>query len=56
MLGPMLVSIHNLTFYQRLMAEAQRAIADGRLATFVADRRDAWQVAPNDEFGMTNDK
>jgi queuine tRNA-ribosyltransferase len=56
MLGPMLVSIHNLTYYQRLMSEARRAIAEDRLAAFVADRRAAWQVTPNDEFPMTNDE
>ena len=27
MLGPMLVSIHNLTYYQRLLADARQAIA-----------------------------
>ena len=27
MLGPILLSIHNLTYYQRLMAEAREAIA-----------------------------
>ncbi len=32
MLGPMLVSIHNLTYYQRLMAEARRAIAGGSIS------------------------
>ena len=30
MLGPMLVSMHNLTYYQRLVAEARRAIAEDR--------------------------
>jgi queuine tRNA-ribosyltransferase len=30
MLGPILLSIHNVTYYQRLMAEARAAIeADG---------------------------
>ncbi|MCK5172789.1 MAG: tRNA-guanine transglycosylase, partial [Planctomycetes bacterium] len=28
MLGPILVSIHNITFYQRLMSEIRRRIAD----------------------------
>ena len=35
MLGPILLSRHNLFFYQRLMAELRAAIAAGRLATFV---------------------
>src|SRR6478736_336574 len=30
MLGPMLVSIHNLTYYQRLLADARGAIAEDR--------------------------
>ncbi len=30
MLGPRLVSLHNLSFYGALMAEARKAIADGR--------------------------
>jgi queuine tRNA-ribosyltransferase len=30
MLGPILLSIHNLTYYQRLMAEARAAIEEGR--------------------------
>ncbi|MEX0585476.1 MAG: tRNA-guanine transglycosylase, partial [Pirellulales bacterium] len=38
MLGPMLVSIHNLTYYQRLLAEARRAIAEDRLMAFLAER------------------
>jgi queuine tRNA-ribosyltransferase len=32
MLGPVLASIHNLTFYQRLMARLREAILAGRLA------------------------
>ncbi len=34
MLGPTLLSLHNVAFYCRLMAEARRAIAEGRLAAF----------------------
>jgi queuine tRNA-ribosyltransferase len=30
MLGPILLSIHNLTYYQRLLAEARAAIGEGR--------------------------
>jgi tRNA-guanine family transglycosylase len=29
MLGPILASIHNLTFYQRLVARLRAAIVDG---------------------------
>jgi len=34
MLGPVLLSAHNLTFYGRLMAEARRAVALGRFGQF----------------------
>jgi queuine tRNA-ribosyltransferase len=36
MLGPVLASIHNLTFYQRLVARLRAAILAGRLATEAA--------------------
>ena len=45
MLGPMLVSIHNLTYYQRLLAEARQAIAEDRFAAFLAERRRGWESA-----------
>jgi queuine tRNA-ribosyltransferase len=34
MLGPILVSVHNIRFYQRLMADIRRSIADGRFSQF----------------------
>jgi queuine tRNA-ribosyltransferase len=34
MLGPILLSIHNLTFYQRLLAAAREAIGEGRFEEF----------------------
>jgi queuine tRNA-ribosyltransferase len=43
MLGPMLVSIHNITYYQRLMADAREAIAGDRFASFLAERRRGWE-------------
>ena len=39
MLGPMLVSMHNLTYYQKVVAEARRAIAEDRFASLVEERR-----------------
>ena len=45
MLGPMLVSIHNLTYYQRLLAEARAAIAEDRLAALLTERRRGWETA-----------
>jgi queuine tRNA-ribosyltransferase len=43
MLGPMLVSIHNLTYYQRLLADARRAIVNNRFAAFLHERR-SWSA------------
>jgi queuine tRNA-ribosyltransferase len=34
MLGPVLVSVHNMRFYQRLMADVRLAIEEGRFAQF----------------------
>jgi queuine tRNA-ribosyltransferase len=45
MLGPILVSIHNLTYYQRLMVAARRAIVDGELGRFVAAQHELWNTA-----------
>jgi queuine tRNA-ribosyltransferase len=44
MLGPMLVSIHNLTYYQRLLAEARQAIDAGRFAALLDERRRGWET------------
>ena len=38
MLGPILLSCHNLTYYQRLMMEARAAIEQGRFAVFCDDK------------------
>jgi queuine tRNA-ribosyltransferase len=46
MLGPMLVSIHNITYYQRLLADARAAIGDGRFAAFLSQRRRGWEADP----------
>ena len=35
MLGPILVSVHNIRFYQRLMADVRRAIGQGTFVDFV---------------------
>jgi queuine tRNA-ribosyltransferase len=37
MLGPILVSVHNVRFYQRLMADVRRAIGEGRFEQFYRD-------------------
>jgi queuine tRNA-ribosyltransferase len=45
MLGPMLVSIHNLTYYQRVVAQARQAIMEDRLTPFLNERRRGWEAA-----------
>ncbi len=42
MLGPVLVSLHNLTYYQRLLAAARSAIEEDRFQAFRAARLAAW--------------
>jgi len=43
MLGPILLSIHNLTYYQRIMAEARAAIEQDRFAMYVVSKKAGWQ-------------
>jgi queuine tRNA-ribosyltransferase len=45
MLGAMLLTEHNLTFYQQLMQAMRQAIADGRFAAFAADFRRGYLAA-----------
>lgn len=42
MLGPILLSIHNLTYYQRLMREARAAIEDDRFEQYVSEKKSGW--------------
>jgi queuine tRNA-ribosyltransferase len=49
MLGPILVSVHNIRFYQRLMADIRQAIGQGRFDDF---RR----TDPRRLLGMQNDE
>ena len=42
MLGPILLSIHNLTYYQRLMADTRLAIEEQRFAEFKRDKLRGW--------------
>lgn len=42
MLGPILVSAHNLSYYQRLMARTRAAIETGRFMEFYAARMRDW--------------
>lgn len=48
MLGPMLLTWHNLTYYQHLMAGMRAAILDGRLAAFSAEARAGWERGDDD--------
>jgi queuine tRNA-ribosyltransferase len=43
MLGPILLSAHNLTFYQRLVTDARAAIAEGEFQRYFEERMSAWQ-------------
>jgi queuine tRNA-ribosyltransferase len=44
MLGPMLLTWHNVTYYQGLMRDMRAAIAEGQLAAFSAGTRAGWQA------------
>jgi queuine tRNA-ribosyltransferase len=44
MLGPMLLTWHNIQYYQDLMAGIRAAIAAGRLDAFAAVARAGWQA------------
>jgi len=44
MLGPILLSAHNLTYYQRLMSGARKAIAEDQFTSFHEAKRHAWQT------------
>ena len=43
MLGPILLSIHNITYYQRLMADARAAICAGRYVEFRDRKLAGWR-------------
>jgi len=43
MLGPILLSIHNLTYYQRLLADARAAIAEDRFEPFLRGKFNGWE-------------
>jgi queuine tRNA-ribosyltransferase len=46
MLGPILASIHNITYYQRLVAGAREAIAADSFADFRSEKLRGWGVDP----------
>ena len=51
MLGPVLLSAHNLTYYQRLLAEARRAIMEDRFVEFHCAKRRKWEAGDPGEKG-----
>lgn len=44
MLGPIILSVHNLTYYQHLMAQAREAILADCFAEFVAEKMQNWSA------------
>jgi queuine tRNA-ribosyltransferase len=48
MLGPMLLTWHNLTYYQTLMRGLREAILGGGVAAFSASVRAGWGLAAPD--------
>jgi queuine tRNA-ribosyltransferase len=46
MLGPILLTAHNLTYYQRLLAGARDAIANDRFRQFAAGKLRGWTADP----------
>jgi queuine tRNA-ribosyltransferase len=42
MLGPILLSAHNLTYYQRLLAGARQAIEDNRFTQYAEEKQRGW--------------
>ncbi len=47
-LGMMLLTWNNLSYYQDLMAGLRRAIAAGRLTDFIGETREGWEKAERD--------
>ena len=45
MLGPMLLSAHNVTYYQRLVAGARRAIEHDRFGDYYQEKMRGWDSA-----------
>ena len=43
MLGPIILTVHNLTYYQKLMLDARRAIFADRYGDFVAEKMSGWK-------------
>jgi len=48
MLGPVLLSLHNLTFYHRLLAGARRAIEEDRFDAYRRQKLQNWETSTED--------
>ncbi len=48
MLGPILLSAHNLTYYQRLLAGARQAIVEDRFDEYRREKRQKWEADDTD--------
>ena len=55
MLGPILLSLHNLTYYQRLMAETRAAIEQSRYPEFHRLKRHGWRTPAEDRANRSHD-
>ncbi len=51
-LGMMLLTWHNLAYYQELMAGLRKAIADGRLTDHIAEVKEGWAKGEEDGEGL----
>jgi len=49
MLGPILLSAHNIVYYQRLLAEVRAAIQAGGFAELVRAKQDQWRLGQDGE-------
>jgi queuine tRNA-ribosyltransferase len=50
-LGPMLLSWHNIAFFQAMMAAMRRAITEGRFEAFRSEMRSRWLRSAEDQPG-----
>jgi len=47
MLGPILLSLHNIAYYQRLMSQARAAVIEDRFCQFREEKSRKWQESAN---------
>jgi queuine tRNA-ribosyltransferase len=55
MLGPILLSLHNITFYQRLMNEIRRRIDDQSFAGWAEEQIRFWRAFESSEPDTENE-